>query len=100
MTDIQFHYWLQGPLELNTNVRFDSEQVEMIQKHIDIVYKKSHFISWLEGYLDGKSTLNSKEVKKIKEKLQLEFHNITKDVSDSLLTQRRLFSDIPSIVRC
>ena len=41
MNPVDFCYWLQGSLEINTNKEFDEEQVEIIQAHLSLVFKHS-----------------------------------------------------------
>ena len=80
MTAFNFHYWLQGSIELGGLDSLRSEEIKIILKHIEIVENKSDFISWLKGFLEGNSEgLSKDKFKLIKKELEKEFINITKD---------------------
>ena len=86
MKDINFHYWLQGSIELAKKDSFDQKDVEMVLKHISLVDNKSYFISWLEGFLVGNSAgVNKTKFKVLKGKLKKEFSNVSKEVDLSPL---------------
>lgn len=40
MTPENFCYWLQGLLEIGNPSELDSEQVEIIKEHLNLVFKK------------------------------------------------------------
>ena len=77
MAPINFNYWLQGSLELGTIKALKKNQVKMIKEHIKLVESKSYFVSWIEGFIYDKDSLNEVQINIIKEKLQNEFITVT-----------------------
>ena len=58
MESIQFCYWLQGSFELNDNKSLTAHQVELIDKHLAMVFTyekeiKINFVIWLRGVMDA-----------------------------------------------
>lgn len=82
MTSTQFIYWFQGSLELGLTNEFSKEQVEVAQRHLDIVYKveqepHSPFIYWLQGIIDTHTDGLGKDVTdKIKKRIYDEFEHV------------------------
>lgn len=49
MTPENFCYWLQGLLEIGDPSELDSEQVEIIKEHLNLVVKKETLSDWLKS---------------------------------------------------
>lgn len=57
MTSRDFCYWLQGYFEISNPNTIDQPQVEMIQKHLNLVFK--HEIDPSMGKAEHQQELNS-----------------------------------------
>ena len=83
MLSVEFAYWLQGYFEISTTEikELSVSQVEMIHKHLDLVFKcdktPSAFCLWFKGFLEaGDKPMKEKHVLILKAKLQGEFQHV------------------------
>ena len=85
MTDVSFCYWLQGFFELAEPKELNSNQVNLINNHLQLVIANTDdkitipFIYWLEGMLsatDGSIELTNNQMNTIMERLQKVFLHI------------------------
>lgn len=56
MTSRDFVYWLQGYFEISGHTNLDNEKVEVIRKHLDLVFK--HEIDPSMGNKEHQKELN------------------------------------------
>lgn len=90
MKNTEFLYWLQGYFEIGMNDILDDEQIDIIQRHIELVKKcaEEHdrsvhpFIYKIEGYLSAIKELKSNEIPMVVLKLRTDLHSLFKHEID------------------
>jgi hypothetical protein len=68
MTPENFCYWLQGLLEIGDPSELDSEQVEIIKEHLNLVFKKETKVAkpTLSDWLKTDSPVNDRFIPKMR----------------------------------
>lgn len=79
MHEFQFCYWLQGLFEILHPEHLDTNQVNCIKQHLELVeHKNGQFCNWFEGFIDsrGIEPWNNSTISKVQERLSNEFRTI------------------------
>lgn len=92
MTSRDFCYWLQGPFEVADLKSLTVEQVEIIDKHLNMVFEyekeiEINFCIWLRGFMDAQGPvigpMTTEKTQMIKDKLNFVFkHEIDPKMGD------------------
>tara|TARA_R110000803_G_scaffold50945_1_gene105555 strand:- start:353 stop:694 length:342 start_codon:yes stop_codon:yes gene_type:complete len=84
MTSRDFCYWLQGPFEVTDLKSLTADQVEIIDKHLTMVFKyeekiEINFCIWLRGFMDAQGPkigpMTTEKTQMIKDKLNYVFEH-------------------------
>ena len=85
MTSRDFCYWLQGPFEVTDLKSLTVEQVEIIDKHLNMVFEyekkiEINFCIWLRGFMDAQGPvigpMTTENTQMIKDKLNGVFTHV------------------------
>lgn len=88
MESKSFIYWLQGYFEISESDSLTDKQINIIQKHLDMVFKYDEnpeftFVHWFRGYFIDR-TITSNEIAIIRKELNSVFqHEIDPTFGDA-----------------
>jgi predicted RNA-binding protein (virulence factor B family) len=114
MKAIEFCYWLQGLFEINTVYELNENQVNVINKHLQMVFvhekedsKYLDFCKNLSGYIKFSNmlTMNMSVTTRVKEALNDLFEHVLLKKEENIVTYHKSgmqlhSSDVSELIKC